>query len=245
MGPEEDPFRHHPALRDLIADPTASRFRDINFAEVRENLRARDLSDAWILPDDIREAGRRACLSAHPEGEDLWVFGYGSLMWDPAILFTELRRARVPGHARRFILRDIHGGRGTPETPGLMVALDAVPGAVCDGLAFRIAAADIENETRQLWARERIGPAYLETFVTAETAHGPIRALTFVADHRAELIDAEIGFEDQVRCAATGTGTLGTSLDYLRNIARHFAALRIPDAETECLLEAAERYAAG
>jgi hypothetical protein len=79
----------------------------------------------------------RAALEGH-EG-DLWVFGYGSLIWDPALEFAEVRRAFAPNHRRRFILEDIYGGRGTPNGPGLMAALDDGDG--CNGLCFRIAAA--------------------------------------------------------------------------------------------------------
>jgi cation transport protein ChaC len=69
-----------------------------------------------IYDDDTREGLRRAALAGH-EG-DLWVFGYGSLIWDPALEFAEVRRAFAPNHRRRFILEDIYGGRGTPTAPG-------------------------------------------------------------------------------------------------------------------------------
>lgn len=81
-------------------------------------------------------------------------------------------------------------------------------------------------------------PAYIETWVTAETAIGPIQAAAFVADHRSELIDGDLTFEGQVEYAATGTGILGSSLDYVRGIGAQFRALKIDDPDVTRLLEA-------
>jgi cation transport protein ChaC len=161
-------------------------------------------------------------------------------MWDPGVRFEEVRRAQVPGYARRFILKDIYGGRGTVDAPGLMVALDK--GAGCDGLVFRISRANLDEETEVLWRRERIGPAYVPVFVEALTAHTRLAALTFVADHEAELIDASLSRAQQIEYCATGTGFMGSSLDYLRNINRQFAALGIQDDEVLELLREAEAY---
>ncbi len=194
-----------------------------------------------FTPEDVREAGRRAFLDAYGGG-DLWVFAYGSLMWDPAVHFEEVRRATVPDYARQFILKDIFGGRGDPEKPGLMVALDSVPGAECHGLAFRIAADLVEEESTHIWKRERLGPAYHEVQVTARTDHGDIQVLAFVADHASPLIDATLTFEQQVEYCATGTGFLGSSLEYAQNIAAQFDRLRIEDADVKRLVSAAEAF---
>ena len=159
-------------------------------------------------------------------------------MWDPALQFEEVRRAHVPGYARHFILKDIYGGRGTVDKPGLMAALDEGPG--CDGLAFRISRENIEEETKILWQRERIGPAYTPVFVDAVSADDRITALTFVADHEADLIVANLTRAQQIEYCATGTGFMGSSLDYLRNISSQFAALGIQDAEVSDLLRQTE-----
>ena len=173
------------------------------------------------------------------------MFGYGSLMWDPGFHFAEVRRAFLPGFARRFILKDTRGGRGTPDRPGLMVALDPDPdGPGCHGLALRIAAERVERESYFLWKRERIGSAYNEAWIIADSDHGPVRAMTFVADHGSDLIDAGLTFDQQVTCCATGAGFLGSSLDYIRSIAAHFAELRIEDPDVARLLAAAEAAAA-
>ncbi len=226
-----DAFLHHPELRGKITDPDASALRGFDpwaLAAARPDLGL----EAFLRPAAEREALRKATL-AGLQG-DLWVFGYGSLMWDPAFRFAEVRRARVADHARRFILKDSYGGRGTAEQPGLLAALDQGPG--CEGLIFRIAAGDVAEETAILWRREMAGPAYHAAFVPADTQAGPVQALTFVADHNSAAIVGGIAREDQVRFIATGAGFFGSSLDYLKNIAAQFAALGIKDAEVDSLM---------
>jgi cation transport protein ChaC len=113
-----------------------------------------DIPPFPIHDDATREALRRKTLEDH-EG-DLWVFAYGSLIWDPALEFAEVRRAFAPKHRRRFILEDIYGGRGTPNEPGLMAALDDGDG--CNGLCFRIPARHVEAETEILFRARALGP---------------------------------------------------------------------------------------
>lgn len=234
-----DAFANHPDLRGLITDPHRSALRGFDpqtFAADRPDLEL----EAFLTPATQREARRKAVLAGWRG--DLWVFAYGSLMWDPAFRFAELRRAHVADHARRFILKDSFGGRGTAMRPGMLAALDH--GAGCDGLVFRIAASDVAAETEILWRREMAGPAYHATFVTAATAAGQVRALAFTADHASPAIVADIMRDDQVRCIATGAGVFGSSLDYLKNIAANFAVLGIEDAEVASLMRETAAYLA-
>ena len=97
-------------------------FRNLYAASLGKDVPNSSPPDPKRRSAEAREASRRVTLASHTG--DLWVFAYGSLMWDPAMDFTEVRRAWLPGHARRFILCDIYGARGTPEAPGLMAALD-------------------------------------------------------------------------------------------------------------------------
>jgi len=239
MGPAADPFSYHPELRARISDPLASPSRTLTTAKLATLAKTRRLPTGWWYADIEREAERTKILARH-RNTDLWVFGYGSLMWDPGFRFEDVRRAHVPGFARRFILKDIYGGRGTVDAPGLMVALDK--GVGCDGLAFRIARENIDEETEVLWRRERIGPAYTPVFLETISANNRMAALTFVADHDADLIDASLTRAQQIEYCATGTGFLGSSLDYLRNIHRQFDALGIQDDEVLDLLRETEAY---
>jgi hypothetical protein len=151
-----DPFRHHPGLRGKIKPAAESFFRDFTTDVIREMAEARGGHDTFPFhPDTVREAIRAEALKGH--AGDLLVFAYGSLIWDPALDFCEVRRAHAPQHARRFILVDTYGGRGTAEKPGLMAALD--DGEGCDGLVFRIASEKVETETEILFRVKRLGQA--------------------------------------------------------------------------------------
>jgi cation transport protein ChaC len=239
MSTDSDPFSHHPELRGEINDPLQSFFRTFTIEKLTEQLRERGLPLDWWHTDEERESMRLEALADHRD-KDLWVFAYGSLMWDPAFLFTEVRRAKVPDYARRFILKDTYGGRGTHESPGLMAALDEGPG--CEGLLFRIACEHVEEETEILWRREKVGPAYKSQFVGAVASGEPITALAFVADHEADVIEPNLTREEQIRYVATGRGFLGSSMEYLRNIHQKFAALDIHDDEVASLLGDAESF---
>ncbi|WP_158966112.1 gamma-glutamylcyclotransferase [Chachezhania sediminis] len=236
-----DPFRHHPELRDLILDPMQSFFRTFEPSELDTLIETEGLPPGWRQPDDQREALRCALLEGRRDG-DLWVFAYGSLMWDPAIRFSEVRRAHASRHSRHFILKDRFGARGSRDRPGVMAALDE--GGCCDGLVFRIPQAIIEEETVILWKRERIGPAYLEVMIPVETDHGAVDAVAFIANHEADNIDPDLTWDEKVRFCATGEGRRGSSYDYVANLAAHFAALGIDAPEVTDLLKAAQAYRA-
>jgi glutathione-specific gamma-glutamylcyclotransferase len=239
MNLPADAFAHHPELRGKIADPLTSYFRTFSVEKIlTQNPHLAGTLD-WVRNDVDREQTRAEALSLH-DGGDLWIFAYGSLMWDPGFCFSEIRRASVTGYARAFILLDDRGGRGTKSAPGLMAALDA--GAGCEGLAFRIAANDIDTETEILWRREMLGHAYVPTFIETAINGAPQRCLTFTANHAEATIVPGIAREDQVRCIATGQGFLGTSKAYLENIVSQFALLGIVDEACTNLLDEVELF---
>ena len=215
MNREHDPFHHHPELSDKITDPLTSFFRTFRIESVLEKYPELEWVGEFLHSDETREQNRQTILKDHPD-EDLWVFAYGSLMWDPAFGFSEVRRAMLPDYSRQFILREIYGGRGNREQPGLMAALDHGDG--CDGLVFRIPQAEIDLETEILWRRELVAPGYIPTFVTAIVDGQKLKALTFVADHSADQICGDITRFEQIKCLIHGVGILGTSLEYLENI---------------------------
>jgi len=224
-----DPFADHPHLRNLVGDPEASFYRDFDYAPIDAMMAERGFPPDWRLTDTDREATRRAALDGH--GGPLWVFAYGSLMWDPSMRFDTVRIATAPGHARHFCLFD-DGGRGSPEQPGLMAALDvADPGEPgCAGLAFRIPDTLVEEESRILWRREMIVVAYLPAFIEVETAQGPLRVLTFLADPAAEAVRRDIPAVQQAEMIARASGILGPNVDYLGSLVRHLRELELEDA---------------
>lgn len=234
-----DPFQYHPELRDKISDPEASFFRTFNATEFARDRPEFTSFAKWIHSDEVRECLRAEFFSEkfliRRADQDIWVFAYGSLMWDPAFLFSEVRRAYLPGYARQFILLDKLGGRGSETTPGLMAALDY--GVGCNGLLFRIPAPLVERESQILWQRELAGPAYLPAVVDAQVGDRTVPAITFVADHSAPIIRSDLTLEEKSRFICTGKGFLGTSLEYLTNIATQFKALNIDDDEVNTLME--------
>ncbi|HUD59439.1 MAG TPA: gamma-glutamylcyclotransferase [Acetobacteraceae bacterium] len=195
----------------------------------REGLRDGSLLAAarLLMPSGMKlrsdaeiEADLDATLAHHPPDADVWLFGYGSLMWNPAIEFAERRAGTVNGWHRRFCLW-LHMGRGSPDNPGLMLALDR--GGRCAGMLFRIPAADARAELLLAWRRELFADAYRSRWVTAMTDAGPVRAVTFVVN-RAHLRYA--GRLDEASVAArlaSATGSLGSCASYL---AQTLGALR-------------------
>ncbi len=237
----DDPFTHHPALRALITDPETSFFRNFKPSDLDARMKELGLADGWRRGEDEIEAERQAFL--HDRfGHDLWIFAYGSLMWDPGFKFAEVRRGHVSGYSRRFILRDTFGARGSPDTPGLMAALDQGPG--CDGLVFRIAQEAIEAESGVFWRRELLAFSYKPQFSTVSTGLGEVEALMVIANRESEYIRPDMTRSEQIRCIATGRGFLGTSLQYIENIAAHFESLGVQDDEVTDLLSGAQAFLA-
>lgn len=169
----------------------------------------------------------------------LWVFGYGSLIWDPGFPVAERRIGRVTGWHRSFCMRSIHH-RGTVEAPGLVLALDRAEGALCQGVAFRVAPGAEGATLDALRERELVSSAYLELTLPVETGEGPVEALTYVIDPdhvqycRLELVE-------QARIIARAQGGRGANRDYLWSTAAHLAELGISDPDLEWLAEEVRR----
>ncbi len=221
-----DAFAHVPMLVGKVLDPEKSTFRISRqtFDEWDRRAKEAGYGDNWRRTHEEREATRSEALRGRL-GRDLWIFAYGSLMWDPAIHVVEIRAAALTGFHRRFCLK-VEIGRGSQEKPALMAALDV--GGECHGLAMRIPAQAVDRETEILWMREMIGEAYLPQFCNVATPQGPVEALAFVMDRKSPRF-ADIGAEEAARIIATGSGLLGTNLEYFDNLATHVEALGIRD----------------
>lgn len=165
----------------------------------------------------------------HPDHAPLWVFGYGSLMWNPGFAIEEREIARLHGYHRSFCMRSIHH-RGTVERPGLVLALDAMPGAACDGVAFRVAAEHAEATLGYLRERELISAAYLERMLPVDLAGGRrVAALCFVIDPDHVQYCGGMSLEEQARIIASAHGGRGPNDEYLYNTAEHLAEIGLAD----------------
>ena len=238
MSQAIDPFVNHPELRGKIIDPHESDFRELDLVKLDEKMRSRGAGADWRHSDAYREESRRKSLSDVHSG-DLWVFAYGSLMWDPAFMFDEVRIAHLSSHERRFCLKTVLG-RGTPEKPGLMAGLD--DGQGCDGLAFRVPKEIVEEETRIIWRREMLLHAYTPVLVTATTALGLIEVLAFTVDRTAKNYMPSLTLRQTAHYIATGKGVYGSSREYLENMVGQFEILGIQDEALFKLREVTRSY---
>lgn len=166
---------------------------------------------------------------------DLWVFGYGSLLWDPGFAPAERRLARLEGWHRSFCMLSVHH-RGTEAEPGLVLALDAAPGAVCRGAGLRVAAGEEEAVMAMLRARELVSSAYVERALPVTLSDGRVvTAATYVIDpgHRQYC---RLDPETQARMIARASGGRGRNRDYLYATAAHLAEEGMGDADLDWLV---------
>ncbi len=160
-----------------------------------------------------------------------WVFGYGSLIWNPGFPVARQEIARLSGWHRSFCMRSIHH-RGTEADPGLVLALDALAGAHCDGVAFAVTQGAEDDTLAYLRERELISSAYLETWQEVGLQGGPVvRALTYVIDPDHVQYCGGLALEEQARIIAHATGGRGPNSEYLYNTAAHLAELGIADTD--------------
>lgn len=165
----------------------------------------------------------------------LWIFGYGSLIWNPGFPVVDRQLATLSGYARSFCMSSIHH-RGTVEHPGLVLALDPREGAFCHGVGFRVPDDQAEWTVRYLRERELISSAYVERQLALTLDSGEdVKALVYVVDTDHEQYVANLTLEDQARIIATAVGGRGPNTEYLWNTARHLAELGIADADLDWL----------
>ena len=187
---------------------------------------AREAGSSFLaLSDEELAASRHAVLAKAPS-KNIWIFGYGSLIWNPAFHFVERRIGTVHGWHRRFCLWTTLG-RGSPDCPGLMLGLDR--GGSCRGVLLRIAPEMIESETDVLWRREMVSNAYVPTWVRAATEHGGIAAIAFIINRTHDRYAQKMPEEKTADVIARAAGRIGPCRDYLLNTVDHLNRLGIED----------------
>ena len=180
-----------------------------------------------LLSDAEHRRSVRAILRARPDGEgDVWLFAYGSLIWNPVVRFTAKRVAIVRGYHRCFCLWT-HLYRGSPTAPGLVLGL--VPGESCCGVVYRIARSEAQAELELLWRREMITGAYQPVWLRTVSAGGRGWAIGFVSCRRYKSYAGLLPEEQVARTVATARGQLGSCAAYLFATATHLEALGIRD----------------
>jgi cation transport protein ChaC len=182
---------------------------------------------AVYLTDADYDAIVRDILAQAPAG-DLWLFGYGSLLWKPSFEYTERRMATVQGWHRSFCLR-IARFRATRDQNGLMMVLDR--GGQCQGMIFRVPIDQAITVLNGLFRRELVvnPPATPPRWLAAQTADGPIRALGFVIDRHSPFYAGRLPLEQVADVLAKAAGHWGSCAEYLQNTVEHLEELGVRD----------------
>jgi glutathione-specific gamma-glutamylcyclotransferase len=166
--------------------------------------------------------------------EDLWIFGYGSLIWKPDFEFAERRPAKVHGWHRALKMWS-RINRGTPERPGLVFGM--LSGGSCQGMVFRIPKANGREVLAQLWAREMTLAVYDPKWLTCQTSHGPVEALAFTLSRKSPNHTGVLSEEEYRRIFMEATGIYGTTFDYAHRTLEELKRLNIRDRGLERLLK--------
>ena len=171
------------------------------------------------------------------EQSELWVFGYGSLMWRPGFDFLENAPAALIGAHRALCIYSFHH-RGTQENPGLVLGLDE--GGACRGIAFRVAPEHSDATLSYLREREQVTDVYVEAMKPVSLLDGSDReleALCYIADRAHPQYAGRLSLEAQARLVRSASGQAGANIDYVLNTVRHLEEAGIHDVELMALAQ--------
>lgn len=211
---------------------------DVVNDRIRERMRAEGRG-GQILSEEQFHQSRVEVLKAFDNCDELWIFGYGSLIWSPTFEFVESTVAHLQGCSRKFCLW-AHTGRGSPEQPGLWLGLDT--GGSCTGVAWRVDNAARDYETLMLWRREMISGAYTATVMPVMINGRERPCICLLANKSHERYAGVVPREQIVQCIATADGHLGTCREYLFNLIDKLDEMKVPDPELHTLAHEVRRY---
>ena len=190
-------------------------------------------SDAPLPPPEIA-----ACLARK---SDIWVFGYGSLMWNPGFAHSAAEPALLHGWHRSFCVYS-HRYRGTPERPGLVLGLDR--GGACRGVVFRIGASEAGAALTYLWEREMVGGVYDMRELLVRTDGGAVKAHAFTVRRTHSGYAGRLGVDETARLILQGLGGRGPCREYLENTVRQLERLGLIDGPLHKLEQRVKELAA-
>lgn len=187
----------------------------------------------------------KALLSQLDNHDEIWFFAYGSLIWQPACDFVEIRTGTVRGWHRSFCLGWLNSWRGSDEAPGLMLALDR--GGACKGVAYRLPPDRVDENLIKLFEREmawRPSP-FPPRWVTVQAGDRKIRAITFCIDRHSGRYVSGLSDAEIADVLARAVGPRGSMADYLHATVDHLEQMGIHDPHLWRLQDmAAERIEA-
>jgi cation transport protein ChaC len=191
-----------------------------------------------VIMDHVEIKALQGDQRTHPPQQqthpgDIWVFGYGSLMWNPGFPFAEKQAATAHGVHRRLCVYSTRY-RGTPEKPGLVMGL--LKGGCCHGVAFRVLAADVPATRAYLTEREQLTKVYHEVFRPVRLRDGRcVTALCYVVDPSHRQFAGRLSAEEQLRFVADSCGHIGPNRDYVCNTARSLGEIGVRDRTLQWL----------
>lgn len=191
-----------------------------------------DKSERYFNAEE-RHASLTRTLLSKPDDSPVWIFAYGSLMWNPVIDYVEKCKGKLPGWERAFCMK-LNSGRATPEKQGRMLAL--VPGKFTEGLLYRLDQEGLYETLTMLWLREMSTASYQVTWqkvILEDDNH--VWALVFVMSSRHRTYEHHYQPEDIARFIATASGPIGTNADYLFRLKECLASLDIEDPYVESM----------
>ena len=160
---------------------------------------------------------RRSLIKDSHSGNNVWIFGYGSLKWNPSFSYDMRIPAHLFGYHRRFCLRTTIT-RGSQEKPGLVLGLDR--GGSARGILFRIPASIAARECDLIWKREMLSGAYKPSWVKVKSNDGrTLKALTFIIKRSHPNFAEPISDEESIKIIAEASGIIGPNSEYLLNTA--------------------------
>ncbi|MGO8920028.1 MAG: gamma-glutamylcyclotransferase [Stellaceae bacterium] len=210
---------------------------------IRALMMATDPALTLLTPEEHR-ASIDGLLRQRKDSGDVWLFAYGSLIWNPLIHFVEKRVATARGYHRCFCLWS-HTGRGTAAKPGLTLGLER--GGCCRGVAYRIAEAQAGHELEIIWRREMLTGAYAPRWLKVEAASGGLHAIAFLVNRGHTRYAGRLPEDKIIAAIAEAHGPLGACATYLFNTVAHLEELGIGDRRLKRLRDrvAAKIEAAG
>lgn len=186
-------------------------------------------------------------LACRPEPRaPIWLFAYGSLIWNPLFLYAESQRASLRGWHRSFCMK-LTAGRGTPDCPGRMLALTPSfhPETCTEGIAFRLDETQLRDELMLVWRREMIGGTYCPRWERITLADGrEVDTLIFAMNHEHPVYESDASVATVAPLIVHATGRFGHNLDYLLDLEKALARHEIHDPYIEDLVAAVRSYAA-
>lgn len=189
--------------------------------------------EAERLTGEALERSLEQMLAEHAQG-DVWIYGYGSLMWNPEFEYDARRVAMVHGYHRSFCLWS-RINRGTPESPGLVLTLES--GGSCRGLAYRLTRGTNRQELSRLWRREMSLGSYRPRWLECRSGDETFEALAFVVNRRCTGYAGKLPLDTMVQAIATARGKYGSSADYLFRTEAALAEHGIRDERVRQLAE--------